>query len=225
MSQIAIVGDGSDLILGGVRSLLLARGHNAISVDADSATVAAQLALFRPELVLLDCDGARAIARRAITLQGEAAPRVILLLRDERLPEPEVWVGLRVDGLVLARNGASVTACLEAVAAGHCWIDAGLDGPGPSSPLEGEPGALLLSPREQEVLHFIGLGLRNKEIARRLSVSEGTIKMHVHHISTKMGVQGRARIVAAAHARAQSNRSNVAAPGHPRSSPSRAWSL
>ena len=43
-----------------------------------------------------------------------------------------------------------------------------------------------LTPREDVIAHLVSRGLRNKEIARELHLSEGTVKMHLHHIYEKL---------------------------------------
>jgi two-component system nitrate/nitrite response regulator NarL len=50
-----------------------------------------------------------------------------------------------------------------------------------------------LTGREAEVLHMIGRGLSNKEIARELSLSVATVKQHVHNVLAKLGVGHRAQ--------------------------------
>ncbi|MEM9458941.1 MAG: helix-turn-helix transcriptional regulator [Myxococcota bacterium] len=60
----------------------------------------------------------------------------------------------------------------------------------------------VLSPRELEVAALLAEGLRNKEIARRLSISLATVKDHVHHILDKTGLPGRAAVGIAYIARA-----------------------
>ena len=52
-----------------------------------------------------------------------------------------------------------------------------------------------LSDREAEVLKLVATGLPNKEIARRLYLSEGTVKAHVSHIMTKLGLERRTELV------------------------------
>jgi DNA-binding NarL/FixJ family response regulator len=55
------------------------------------------------------------------------------------------------------------------------------------------PAAHALTCRESEVLHLIGQGMSNKEIARTLSISVATVKHHVHNLLEKMGLPGRAQ--------------------------------
>ncbi|MBM2620942.1 response regulator transcription factor [Actinoplanes sp. LDG1-06] len=66
-----------------------------------------------------------------------------------------------------------------------------------------------LSPREREVLVFLGSGLSNGQIARRLHVVEGTVKAHVSSILARLGVENRAAAAVVAH------EAGVAAPPPP----------
>jgi len=52
-----------------------------------------------------------------------------------------------------------------------------------------------LSPRERQVLHLVAGAHTSKEIADRLSISEGTVKIHLHNIYEKLGVDGRLELV------------------------------
>jgi DNA-binding NarL/FixJ family response regulator len=53
-----------------------------------------------------------------------------------------------------------------------------------------------LTPREQEVLELLGQNLSNQEIAEQLSIETGTVKLHVHSILRKLGVESRQRAAA-----------------------------
>ena len=65
-----------------------------------------------------------------------------------------------------------------------------------------EPPEDELSVREREVLELLAQGLRNKEIAERLVVSEATVKTHVRHVLEKLRLRNRAEAAAyAARAR------------------------
>jgi LuxR family transcriptional regulator, maltose regulon positive regulatory protein len=59
----------------------------------------------------------------------------------------------------------------------------------PGSKPKGRPGTV--SPREREVLDLVAQGLKNKEIARTLFISEATVKVHVRHILEKLDVKTR----------------------------------
>jgi DNA-binding NarL/FixJ family response regulator len=48
-----------------------------------------------------------------------------------------------------------------------------------------------LSVREREVYDLVCVGLSNREIAKRLYITEGTVKVHVHHVFDKLGVRSR----------------------------------
>jgi DNA-binding NarL/FixJ family response regulator len=52
-----------------------------------------------------------------------------------------------------------------------------------------------LTPRETEIVRLVAQGLRNKELAQRLSITEGTVKIHLHNIYDKLGVDGRLELV------------------------------
>jgi len=51
--------------------------------------------------------------------------------------------------------------------------------------------AAVLTSRELEIVRLVGRGLRNKEIAARLSISASTVKVHLGHVYAKLGVDGR----------------------------------
>ena len=51
--------------------------------------------------------------------------------------------------------------------------------------------ATILTPRETEVMRCVATGLSNQQIAEKLIVSEGTIKIHVHNIYRKIGINNR----------------------------------
>ena len=53
----------------------------------------------------------------------------------------------------------------------------------------------VLTPREREIVDLISLGLSNKEVGRQLNLQEGTVKVHLHNIYTKLEVPNRTALV------------------------------
>ena len=56
---------------------------------------------------------------------------------------------------------------------------------------ERQRGALRLTSREREIVALVKLGLKNREIADRLSITSGTVKVHLMHIFEKTGARDR----------------------------------
>lgn len=101
-------------------------------------------------------------------------------------------------GIVLKESAAaSLVDCLRQVAEGRKWLPSNIVQPAISrasaaarrtSPFE------LLTRREKEVARLIADGLSNKDVAARLALSEGTVKMHLHTIYSKLGVDNRTAV-------------------------------
>jgi len=66
------------------------------------------------------------------------------------------------------------------------------------APMARDRWAKMLTQREREVAALVSRGLSNKEIARQLGLSCGTIKLHVHSILQKTGANSRYSLIAEA---------------------------
>lgn len=120
---------------------------------------------------------------------------VILVLEDSDSFQPEDFVTFDVEGLILSTASTqSVLDCVRSVADGRKWIDPDIRRllGNAMRPSRGWSG---LSAREQEVARLASMGLSNKKIARALHLSDGTVKMHMHHILSKLRVGSRVELV------------------------------
>ena len=88
--------------------------------------------------------------------------------------------------------------CVRKVHAGEQWLEKRSVSLALERLLKREAAARkiagLLTPREIEILRMVADGLRNKEIADRLYISEGTIKVHLHSIYEKLKVNSRLQL-------------------------------
>ena len=88
--------------------------------------------------------------------------------------------------------------------ANHRWLERSAIGSGVSFDLLLEKllqretarneAAQVLSPREIEIIKQVAAGLRNMEIGKKLFISEGTVKIHLHNIYQKLGVDSRTKL-------------------------------
>jgi two-component system, NarL family, nitrate/nitrite response regulator NarL len=62
---------------------------------------------------------------------------------------------------------------------------------------DAEKTVAALTHRERQIIRLLIEGLSNKEIGRRLKITDGTIKVHLHHIFEKLRVTNRTAVVAA----------------------------
>jgi DNA-binding NarL/FixJ family response regulator len=82
----------------------------------------------------------------------------------------------------------SLIECLLSVGQGNVWIEGSVD----QAPLGFERRTTpRLTPREREIVQQVCGGLKNKEIAEALSITPGTVKVHLMHIFEKTGVKDR----------------------------------
>jgi DNA-binding NarL/FixJ family response regulator len=105
-------------------------------------------------------------------------------LQDFAASEERIWVARDLhDGVLQSLTGIRLE--LRAVAAS-------LNG---EESAAREAAAKTVTSRELEIVRMIGQGLRNKAIAERLCISEGTVKIHLHNVYEKLGFTGRLGLV------------------------------
>ena len=151
----------------------------------------------RPNVLLLDycMPGKNGLDVLRTMKKEQLAVRVVLLaalLEDHQVIEA---VRLGVAGIFLKGMASRLLIqCIRAVHAGERWLERGSNGRAlenlvqPQSPHE-IPG--VLTRRELDIARLIGHGLRNREIGKKLFISEGTVKVHLHNVYDKLNLRGR----------------------------------
>ena len=184
----------------GLLALLDSQDDLTVVGEADSADGAERVVTAtRPDIVLMDLalgdgpGGAQATARlRALP----APPQVLVLTTYDT--EADILTALDAGALGFLLKDAPPEELFRAVrhvAAGQMTLAP----PVAARLARRVSGALpALSPREIEILGLLAQGRSNRELARRLFLSEATVKTHLSHIYSKLGVDGRAGAVAVA---------------------------
>jgi DNA-binding NarL/FixJ family response regulator len=212
MSIDVIICDDQTFMRAGIRSLLaLESDMKVLGESATSGGALIQIARRTPHIVL--GGGLDTAVGIASSLQERAAPSgrpgpgvVALLTHDE---ETSI-VGALLAGVrgVVRKDGptADLVAAIRAVAAGHasltpkstrCLVDwAVLASPPAANP---STACHALTRAETHVLRLIAGGMTSLEAAERLSVTEATIRSHVHHILAKLDLRSRSEAVAYAY--------------------------
>jgi DNA-binding NarL/FixJ family response regulator len=200
MAVRVLVADDHQLMREGTAALIGADERiEVVGLARDGAEAIALAERRRPDVVLLDLNmpgvgGLEACAR----LRELDAEVLMLTVSDE---EPDLFAAVRVGAAGYLTKDVPPAELIEAVLAvarGEPRIAPAMAsrmlmelGRSPTpDPLEA------LSAREREVIGLLAQGLRNREIAERLVISETTVKTHVRHVLEKLRFRNRAEAAA-----------------------------
>ena len=226
--------DDHALIRKGFRLILDAEPDIEVAGEAsDGAMAVAMTSALRPDVVLMDVqmpgrDGIE--ATRDIVAAG--LPSKVLILTTFDLDD-YVYAGLRVGAsgfLLKDTQPDDLVAAIHTIAAGDAVLAPGATGrlirqfaiqqpePPGASAQRAEQIRGALTGREQDVFALIAAGMSNSEIAGRLHLSAGTVKIHVGRILAKLGLRDRVQAVVLAY------ESTLITPGSPSpDQPRRPW--
>lgn len=200
--------DDQELVRSGLRRILRRRDGFEIEVEcSDGDQVPAALAEHDVDVVVMDLrmkgvDGIE--ATRRLREDAEAPPVLVLTtFDDDEMLSGALRAGAA--GFILKDSSAEdLIRAVRTVAEGASWLDPAVtarvlsryrESPGTAGATKTSGEATPLTTREQEVLHAIGCGLSNTEIADALYISELTVKSHIGRVFVKLGLRDRAAAV------------------------------
>lgn len=145
----------------------------------------------RPDVILVDQASGLKLVFQFIADVKSTWARCQPVLWVNELAEVDCFRALQLGARGIIKKNLPVAAlreCLRSVGRGNVWIEDSLPHPHGRSERRGLPR---LTPREKEIVHHVCGGLKNKEIAVALSITAGTVKVHLMHIFEKTGVKDR----------------------------------
>ena len=202
-----LIADDDPLTMAGITTLLDKTNFTVVATVNTGAAVLDALPGARPELLILDNDMPERSGLdvlRTLRSKGDDRPVVLLTsrLNDELAREA---VKLSVNGIVIKSTAPrDLLVCLESVVQGRRWIDQevmqrvmeqAMSPDAPRDPFDA------MSARERAVASLVQRGLRNKEVASELGLTEGTVKVHLHKVFDKLGIRGRTELILLAQER------------------------
>jgi len=202
MTITVLIADDHPIVRDGLRGIFTSRGFEVLGEAANGAEAVALAERLRPDVVLMDLrmpgtDGVAAITELA-RLGNPARVLVLTTYDTDSDVLPAVEAGA-TGYLLKDAPREDLFRAVEAAARGEAVLS-----PAVASRLMGrvrEPAREPLSQREREVLTLVARGSTNKEAAKKLFISEATVKTHLIHVYAKLGVKDRAAAVAVAFER------------------------
>ena len=197
-----VLANDHPLILDGMENLFrLEKDFKVVARCLDNQETVGAVRKHKPDVLVLDIrmPGTDGLSLLREMRKEKLPTRVVLLtgaLDEDELAEA---VRLGVRGLVLKEMAPKLLVqCIRQVDAGELWLEKRSVSLALEKLLQREAGqrevAQQLTPREIEIVKQVVAGLRNIEIAKRLFISEGTVKMHLHNIYQKLGLDSRIKL-------------------------------
>ncbi len=201
MTNILIVDDHPFFLHG--FSQYLANGYDFTVETALSVEEAiAKLDSVRPDLAMLD-----------VSMQGGGGLRVLGHMRLHHPDIPAMFLTVHVEpeqtleamrlgikGIALKDSDPDVIINgMKTILAGGKWFEHSVTEPAlqysVDKPIRSVRSDDLLTKREMEIVELVCLGLRNRQIADRCTLTEGTVKIHLNSVYRKLGVASRAELI------------------------------
>ena len=203
MSIRVVLVDDHPIVLQGLQQLFERQPDFTVvaaCAGADSALQAVRT--HRPDVLILDLrmPGKSGLdLLRSINNEKLDCYSVLLTatIRDDEVVEA---TKLGVTGLVLKESSPeTLLKCVRRVNRGERWIDQETITRAFQAVVGREEAerevSKTLTPREIEIVKMMAEGLRNRAIGDRLGISEGTVKVHLHNVYEKLGLDGRLELM------------------------------
>lgn len=202
-----LVVDDHPLMREAISATLMAEADLTVVGQAPDGREAVRLALqLQPDVIIMDLAMPRMGGLEAIRQLCQEEPTPHILALTSSTEETQMMLAVQAGALgylVKEAHREEFLRAVRQVAQGQPYLPASvaltllsnLRRTVPETP-PAAPAALRLTARQREIFQLLGQGLTNRQIARRLSVSEATVRSHVLHILQSLNLESRNQAVA-----------------------------
>ena len=195
MTRVLLV-DDHPMIAAALEMLLRGTDYEMLDRARNAAEATKLISRLKPDLVLLDVNlpdesGIDVLRRLS---RARFRPAVILLTAGMDDSQLLAAADLHPNGMVLKTSDPGLLIeCMDAVVEGRTWIDPEI-AERTRQAQQRAASAPPLTRRERELIELVRQGLRNRDIAAELGVTEGTVKVYLHAIFDKFQVENRTEL-------------------------------
>ncbi|WP_298191413.1 response regulator transcription factor [Novosphingobium sp.] len=194
-----LVADDHGFIRAGVEAVLRGSRFQVVAATASGEETLAAIATHDPAIVLLDINMPGMNGVQALeALRAKGDKRAVVLL-TAGINDRQLLAVMRagVEGIVY-KDGAEggLVDVLEKVHSGGRAIDSALLQRALDLSLSTETGGPLerLNQRERRIARLVARGMRNRDIGTELGIGEGTVKVYLHAMYQKLGIENRTEL-------------------------------
>jgi two-component system nitrate/nitrite response regulator NarP len=191
-----LIADDHPMIAAALELLLRGTDYELIGRARSGKEAIAQVAELKPDILLLDVNMPDGSGIEVLRQLGDVEDPPMVVLLTAGMDETQLLSAhsLRPDGMVLKTSDpALLLECIDHVRAGKNWVDPEI-AERTRVAVERASMGPSLTPRERELIELVRRGLRNRDIAAELRVTEGTVKVYLHAIFDKVGVDNRTEL-------------------------------
>ena len=191
-----LLADDHPMIGAALDMLLRGSDYELIGRARGGSDALVQVQRHKPDLLLLDVNMPDGSGIDVLRQLREARRPLSVILLTAGMDDAQLLAADRLnpEGIVLKTSDpALLLKCMEQVRNGESWVDPEI-AERTRLAKERAERAPTLTPRERELVELVRQGLRNRDIAAQLGVTEGTVKVYLHAIFDKFGVDNRTEL-------------------------------
>ena len=199
-----LLADDHPLFLAGLEDLLEANGYEVQGAAHDGLEAVEKARALHPEVLLMDIRMPRLDGLAALRVIKAELPEIQVIMLTISEADDDLFEAIKSGAsgyLLKSQSAEELLALMRGVERGEAALSPGLaarilqEFGRQASALEDRHRAAALSEREREVLTLVAQGLKYKEVAAKLFLSERTIKYHMGQILERLHLKNRAQVV------------------------------